>query len=278
MGGSHRRYDDEGRLPRPSLSSWITGPGRYAAGTAAAVLAVSGAGVGFVVHQSGGGAPRADARTALSSCGLVNCANLGTASSGATPAMTPVSSTHLGSATTTHRTPQSGLPAVVPAGATPTDAPSSSGAAPTTPGSPPAPSPTLTTPTPSPVPAPTTPSPSPSPTTPSPSPSAAASPDVTVSYSTSPHHRDGFFGHLTIENLGTAPVSGWQLVLTLPGDDVDWVWNAQWQLSGDTLTLTPANSGDVIEPGASVSVNFSANGDTTAPTSCTFNGAACTSS
>jgi cellulase/cellobiase CelA1 len=276
MGGQHRRYDDEGRLPRPSLSSWITGPGRYAAGTAAAVLAVSGAGVGFVVHQSSGGTPRADARTTLSSCGLVNCADLGTASSGAAPATTPVSSTHLGSATTTHRSPQSGLPAVVPAGVTPTDASSSSGAAPTTPANPPAPSPTLTTPTPSPVPAATTPTPTPSPTTPSPA--AAASPDVTVTYSTSPHHRSGFFGHLTIENLGTAPVSGWQLVLTLPGDDVNWVWNAQWQLSGDTLTLTPADSGDVIAPGASVSVNFSANGDTTAPTSCTFNGAACTSS
>jgi hypothetical protein len=276
MGGQHRRYDDEGRLPRPSLSSWITGPGRYAAGTAAAVLAVSGAGVGFVVNQSGGGTPRADGGATLSSCGLVNCADLGTETSGAAPATTPVSSTHLGSATTTHRSPQSGQPAVVPAGVAPTGVPSSSGAAPTTPARPPAPSPTLTTPAPSPAPPPTTPAPTPSPTTPSPS--AAASPDVTVTYSTSPHHRDGFFGHLTIENLGTAPVSGWQLVLTLPGDDVDWVWNAQWQLSGDTLTLTPANSGDVIEPGSSVSVNFSASGDTTAPTSCMFNGAACTSS
>ena len=57
---------------------------------------------------------------------------------------------------------------------------------------------------------------------------------------------------------------------------MNWVWNAQWQFDGDTLTLTPGSGGDVIEPGQSVSVNFSAQGATTSPTSCTFNGAACT--
>ena len=90
-----------------------------------------------------------------------------------------------------------------------------------------------------------------------------------------PGHRGGFFGELTIENQGGAAVNGWQLVITLPGDDVDWVSNAHWQLSGDALILDPAWSDRVIEPGDSVSVHFAAHGDTTAPTSCTFNGAAC---
>jgi len=90
-----------------------------------------------------------------------------------------------------------------------------------------------------------------------------------------PRHRDGFFGELTIKNQGTAAVDGWQLVITLPGDDVDWVWNAHWQVRGDALSLRPSSSDEVIEPGDSVSVNFAAHGDTTAPASCTFNGAAC---
>lgn len=273
--GQHTRYDYDDRPPRPGLGSWIAGPGRYAAGTAAAVLAISGAGVGFIVQQSGSGTPHVDAKSTSSSCGLVNCAALRSDASGAAPVSAPASSTHLGSATTTHRDPHSAQPAAAPAGTTPSDTPTASSAAPTAPASPP--SPTLTpTPSPAPTPAPTsTPSPTPSPTPPPPAPAAAA-PEVTVTYSTSPHHRDGFFGHLTIENEGTAAVNGWQLVITLPGDNVDWVWNAQWQLNGDSLVLSPASGGDVIEPGQSVSVNFSAQGDTTSPTSCTFNGAACT--
>ncbi len=269
--GQHSRYDYDDRPPRPGLGAWITGPGRYAAGTAAAVLVLSGAGAGFIVQQSGSGTAHVDAKSTLSSCGLVNCAALGSDTSGATPASTPVSSTHLGSATTTHRDPNSSQPAG--AGTTPADAPTSSGAAPTAPARPPAPTVTPT-PTPAPTPAPD-PSPTTTPTPPPPSPSLAA-PEVTVTYTTSPQHRDGFFGHLTIDNEGTAAVNGWELDLTLPGDAVNWVWNAQWQFDGDTLTLTPGSGGDVIEPGQSVSVNFSAQGATTSPTSCTFNGAACT--
>jgi cellulase/cellobiase CelA1 len=98
---------------------------------------------------------------------------------------------------------------------------------------------------------------------------------VTVTYTSMPHRHGGFIGELTLDNQGTSAVSGWQLAITLPGDDVDWVWNADWQFSDDSLILSPESGDQVIEPGDSITVSFAAHGPTTAPSSCTFNGAAC---
>jgi hypothetical protein len=71
-------------------------------------------------------------------------------------------------------------------------------------------------------------------------------------------------------------VTGWQVVVTLPGDRVDTVWNADWEYGGgDSVIMTAAPYDQAIGPGASQSVNFVAQGGTTEPTSCTFDGSAC---
>jgi len=111
--------------------------------------------------------------------------------------------------------------------------------------------------------------------TPAPSPTPA-SPAVTVSYSTAQRWDGGFQGEFVITNHGNSAVTGWQIVVTLSGDRVDSVWNADWRYgSGDSLIMTAAPYDQVIEPGASQSVNFVAQGGTTEPTSCTFDGSVC---
>jgi hypothetical protein len=109
--------------------------------------------------------------------------------------------------------------------------------------------------------------------TPSPAPVTAA---VTVSYSTPKRWSGGFQGQLIITNHGSSAVADWQIVITLSGDRVDTVWNAVWQYgSGGSVVMTAAPYDQVIEPGAAQSVNFVAQGATTAPASCTFDGSAC---
>lgn len=98
---------------------------------------------------------------------------------------------------------------------------------------------------------------------------------MTVTFSTPQRWRGGFQGQLTIDNQGSTAVSGWQLAITLPGDQVRFVWNADWHFGDGSLTLTPASSDQVIAPGASASVNFFALGETTEPANCTFDGSAC---
>jgi Cellulose binding domain len=109
--------------------------------------------------------------------------------------------------------------------------------------------------------------------TPSPTPAAAA---ITVSYSVVQRWSGGFQGEFVITNHGGSAVADWQIVITLSGDRVDTVWNADWQYgSGGSVVMTAAPYDQVIEPGAAQSVNFVAQGGTTAPTSCTFDGSAC---
>jgi hypothetical protein len=111
--------------------------------------------------------------------------------------------------------------------------------------------------------------------TPAPSPTASGS-AVTVSYSTFQHWAGGFRGQFVITNHGSSAVTGWQMVITLSGDQVDTVWNADWQYGrGGSVIMTATPYDQVIEPGASQSVDFVAQGGTTGPSSCTFDGSAC---
>jgi Cellulose binding domain len=112
----------------------------------------------------------------------------------------------------------------------------------------------------------------------------AAPPAVTVAYTldgTDPWQQ-GFHAHLTIVNNGSTPVAGWSVQVSLPGDQVDWVgypgaWEpfASWQFSGGTLTLNAVSGGETLAPGATEIVPITAQGGTTAPGGCIFNGAAC---
>jgi Cellulose binding domain len=112
----------------------------------------------------------------------------------------------------------------------------------------------------------------------------AAPAAVTVAYTldgTDPWQQD-FHAHLTIVNNGSTPVAGWSVQVSLPGDQVDWVgypsaWMpfANWQFSGGTLTLNAVSGGETLAPGATEIVPITAQGGTTSPGGCVFNGSAC---
>jgi len=88
-------------------------------------------------------------------------------------------------------------------------------------------------------------------------------------------HPHSFQGKFTIVNTGTTAVSGWELAVVLPNDDVRSVWDGSFHTSGGTVYIDPSSSQRTIAPGASLTENFIAHGSTTSPTSCTFNGSAC---
>jgi alpha-galactosidase len=216
----------------------LIGRWRYVACAAAVVLAIGGTGAALALTSSPGKTPT---QTTAALCGLVACANV----------------------------PAHGSPA--PAGGVPSTALGAGGETVTRPASAPVSSPART---PGPRPAashPASPSPGPGPTVP-PTPNL---PDVTVAYSASQRWPNGFQGQLTLDNQGNSPVTGWRVAITLPGDQVRFAWNANWNFGGNILTLTPASNDQVIEPGASVTVNFFALGGTSQPANCTFDGSAC---
>jgi hypothetical protein len=222
---------------------------RYAAGAAVAVLAIGGAGAALALSTPAGNAHiHADADY----CGLVSCAALHSARH----ADARSRAVALGAAAGTQR-PGAKLP---PTSATP--APLASAPAPAR--------------TPAQVPPGHRPRPAAGPTpTPTPSPTPA-SPAVTVSYSVAQRWDGGFQGEFVIVNHGSSAVTGWQIVITLSGDRVDTVWNADWQYgSAGSVIMTAAPYDQVIEPGAAQPVNFVAQGGSTEPASCTFDGSAC---
>jgi endoglucanase len=129
------------------------------------------------------------------------------------------------------------------------------------------------TPTPSPTGAPTPsrhPTHSPKPTS-SPRPRYA----VSVSYALAKTFSGGFEGQFTITNRGTGPISDWELSATFPGDHIQSVTGASYSAHGAKLILTPLSSQPSIAPGTSLLVSVTADGGSTSPASCTFNGAAC---
>jgi Cellulose binding domain len=229
-----------------SIIKMITRRARYTTCAAAAVLAIGGTGAALALGTPAGSAHiHADADY----CGLVSCAALHSARHSGVGSR----SVALGVPADTQRPGAKPSPS-----ATPT--PSASSPAPTR--------------APTEVPPAHRPRPTAGPT-PAPSP-APASPAVTVSYSTAQRWDGGFQGQFVITNHGSSAVTGWQIVITLSGDRVDTVWNADWQYgSGGSVILTAAPYDQVIEPGASQSVNFVAQGGTTEPTSCTFDGSVC---
>jgi len=221
--------------------------GRYMAAAIAALLAVGIAGAILMLHGAGG-KPRdgADARN----CGLVTCAALHASGH---------SGSHSGSA----------VAIGAPAG---TERPGRTASPPS-----PAPAQPATPPPVAPSPAPiVSPSPAP-PTTPGPPGPTASGSGLTITYSTPEVWDGGFQGEFTIVNQGSSTLDDWQVVITLPGDQVDTAWDANWQPGpAGTVILTQASYDAPLTPGASQQFNFVATGNTVEPASCTFDGSACT--
>jgi hypothetical protein len=118
------------------------------------------------------------------------------------------------------------------------------------------------------------PPPAPQPAAPAPAPS---SPPVTITYSAPDVWDGGFQGEFTIVNHGSSTLANWQVVIALPGDQVDTAWDADWQPGpAGTVILTPASYDAPLKPGATQQLNFVATGNTVDPASCAFDGSACT--
>jgi poly(hydroxyalkanoate) depolymerase family esterase len=135
----------------------------------------------------------------------------------------------------------------------------------------------------------TSPSPSPTPTptsTGSPSPSPSPTPTTTptggtchVVYTKSSEWAGGFTANVAVSDTGTAPVNGWTLSFSFPGDQkVTNAWNATVTQSGTAVTATNLSYNSSISPGGSTSFGFQGTwtSNDTAPSSFTLNGTACT--
>lgn len=89
-----------------------------------------------------------------------------------------------------------------------------------------------------------------------------------------------FNADVTVTNNGSAPVKGWTLVFSFPGNQtINSIWNATATQSGKQVTAKNADWDATIAAGGSV--NFGLNGASTAgtngvPGSFTLNGTACT--
>ncbi|MEV5744854.1 PHB depolymerase family esterase [Microbispora rosea] len=140
------------------------------------------------------------------------------------------------------------------------------------------------------------PSPSPSPSvSPSVSPSASPSVSPSASPSASPSNpqqgascrityrpnswSDGFTADVTITNTGNAPVNGWTVTWTWPGNQrITNAWNAGVTQSGAQVTARNVSYNPAIPAGGSTNFGFQAtySGSNTAPAAFALNGAACT--
>jgi len=87
------------------------------------------------------------------------------------------------------------------------------------------------------------------------------------------HWFQGIQGQFMIVNHGSAPVTGWELAVALPGDGNFRVWNAQSRVNGDTLIINAPPNAQALAPGATQHVMIFADGNNTSPASCTFDGA-----
>jgi Cellulose binding domain len=103
---------------------------------------------------------------------------------------------------------------------------------------------------------------------------SAPPPAIEVSYTAIPA-AGGFTGQVTVVNQSSATISGWRLVVALPGDSVSAVQNAEFTEDQGVLAMTPAPYDLSVAPGNDVTVSIYASGPVRTPTECTFNDVAC---
>jgi hypothetical protein len=103
---------------------------------------------------------------------------------------------------------------------------------------------------------------------------STAPPTLAVRYTAIPAG-GGFTGQVTVVNRGRSAVSGWKLVVALPGDTVSAVQNAEFTDDNDVLFMRPAPYDLSVAPGSSVTVSIYASGPDPTPAVCSFNNVAC---
>jgi hypothetical protein len=108
-----------------------------------------------------------------------------------------------------------------------------------------------------------------------PSDTNSAQAGVTVNYLIVAQYDGQFEGEVTVVNNGSAPISGWQIVVALSGDQITSFSDASGYVSNDILLLQPASDADALAAGGTLSVYFTAVGQQTTPDVCTFNSVSC---
>lgn len=125
---------------------------------------------------------------------------------------------------------------------------------------------------------------SPTPTVASPTPTALASPTptptgsqlaVTVRYAVDEQVGNSFEAEVDVTNDESWAISGWQIIVALPGDLVTELANATGYESNHILLLQPLSSGSAVAPGATLRVYFIVEGNRTAPALCAFDNVVC---
>ncbi|GAA2092823.1 cellulose binding domain-containing protein [Actinomadura alba] len=99
---------------------------------------------------------------------------------------------------------------------------------------------------------------------------------VTIAFRATSRSSTGFRATATIANHGTQPINGWTLRFQIPNAQVIGATNVVLVQPGRVATVrNPAHS-PTIAPGRSVKVIFTAEGAASKPSTCRFNGVACT--
>ena len=95
----------------------------------------------------------------------------------------------------------------------------------------------------------------------------------TASYSVTNSWAGGFQASVKVTNAGSAPINGWALNWTFPGDQkISNLWNASFTQTGAQVQATNASYDGALAPGASTTMGFTATStNNTSPTaiSCT---------
>jgi len=100
-----------------------------------------------------------------------------------------------------------------------------------------------------------------------------------IGYSVTNQWNVGFTAAVTVKNTGPAPINGWRLTWTWPGNQqITQAWNSNYSESGANATLTNASWNAMINPGSTISgigFNGSYSGSNPNPTAFYVNGTRC---
>ena len=99
-----------------------------------------------------------------------------------------------------------------------------------------------------------------------------------VTYTKSSEWQGGFTASVTIANTGTAPINGWTLAFTFPGDQkITNAWNTALTQTGASVSAASLSYNSTIAPGGSQTFGFQGtwSASDVSPTSFSVNGSAC---
>jgi hypothetical protein len=84
-----------------------------------------------------------------------------------------------------------------------------------------------------------------------------------------------FEGEVSVVNEASAPISGWQITVALPYDQITAISGASGYVSNHILLMQPQPGSGPLEPGGSLRVFFAAQGPEMTPRLCAFDNTIC---